>query len=82
MLHSPDFIVFLTALGIATATPGPGLAAIVATTSMVLALSAAVVVVLSLVFCIYVFFALRVRAVLSRHQSSGRMNRLTSIVLA
>ena len=32
MLHSADFIVFLTALGIAAATPGPGLAAIVATT--------------------------------------------------
>jgi threonine/homoserine/homoserine lactone efflux protein len=54
----------------------------VVTTSMVLALSAAVVVVLSLVFCIYVFFALRARAVLSSHQSSGRMNRLTFIVLA
>lgn len=32
MLHSPDFIVFLAALGLAAATPGPGLAAVVATT--------------------------------------------------
>ncbi len=54
----------------------------VVTTSMTLLLSAAVVGILSLVLCIYVFFALRARAVLSSHQSSGRMNRLTSIVLA
>lgn len=54
----------------------------VVTTSMTLALSAAVVVVLSLVLCIYVFLALRARVVLLSHQSSGRMNRITSIVLA
>ena len=43
----------------------------VVTTSMVLALSAAVVVVLSLVFCIYVFFALRACAVLSSQDRPG-----------
>jgi hypothetical protein len=32
LLHSSDFMVFLAALGLAAATPGPGLAAVVATT--------------------------------------------------
>lgn len=52
------------------------------TTKMILILSCTVVVILSLVLCLYVLIVLKVRYFLSNNQKSTTMNRLTSIVLA